>query len=343
MNDVKIGGVSAKAGERVYATLPVTTMAGGLSLEIPLHIVNGAKPGPKILLLSSSHGDEIASIELIRLILAELNPTKLAGTVVAIPAMNPVAVEWQSRNTPIDMCNMNRSFPGNPKGWLTEQMAAAISPLCHEVDYMIDWHSGMYNVGINYVLVQADDSPLGRKVRELSFVYGLKYLYDGPPAGPAAAYCGTVTEYMVSLGKPAIVPEVGGGIPLDPSVMSNGVRGAFNVMKHLGMYPGTVELPPEQYLIHQRPLLRPSRGGIFYPNLGPEYLNQVVPKGTLLASVRNPLTLAVEEEMFAPCEQNVFLCLRAMMSLVHPGSYAYIIGELAGAEKVTNKYGVTEA
>ncbi len=337
MAEVTIRGVKVGTCERKYATLPVTTMSSGAPLKLPLHILNGANPGPRLLLLSTSHGDEIPSIEIIRQVLDTVDLQKLFGTIVAIPCMNPIGLEWLTRNTPVDMYNMNRTFPGNSHGWVTEQMAAAISPICDEVDYMIDWHSGMYNVAINYVLLKRVPGELGEKVKELSFIYGLEYVYDGPMAGPKAAYAGTITDYMTSLGKVAIIPEVGGCVPLPDSVIENGVRGAFNVIRHIGMYPGEVVRPKEQWLLHDRPLLRPKHGGLFCPVQGHEMLNKVVPKGTVLARIRNPLTLEIIEEITAPCEQSLLLMQRSLLSKVHPGDYAYIIAELATAEKIVNK------
>ncbi len=66
-------------------------------------------------------------------------------------------------------------------------------------------------------------------------------------------------------------------------------------------------------------------------------LNKVVPKGTVLARIRNPLTLEIIEEITAPCEQSLLLMQRSLLSKVHPGDYAYIIAELATAEKIVNK------
>ena len=66
-------------------------------------------------------------------------------------------------------------------------------------------------------------------------------------------------------------------------------------------------------------------------------LKKVVPKGTLMATIRNPLTLEVIEQMFAPCEETVFLMLRGMMGAVNPGGYAYILGERKTAKVFENE------
>lgn len=335
---INVRGITAQSGERVRGLLPVTTLANGLELSIPVHIVNGKKPGPKLMLTALSHGDATTGFDVIRRVLNSVDVDQLSGAIVAIPCQNPVAFEWDSRNTPTDSYNMNRSYPGNTKGWFTEQLTAAISPVCEDIDALIDWHGGGYNCCINYVLLKNTPDPdFNEKVLQMGLAYGLENLYDGKPAGPAANYTGSLTEYATSLGKPTIVAEVGsGGVQPPFDMVGLSVRGVYNVMKHMGMYPGEIELPPKQWLAKTRPLLRPKNGGMFYPMCGPEYLNKVVPEGTLLAQVVNPLTLEVIEEMYAPCKETVFFNMRAGYGKVHPGDYAYILADRSDARVFEN-------
>ena len=50
MSEVTVYGVKAGSGEHVYHPIPVTRMANGTMMCVPLHIVNGMRPGPKIML-----------------------------------------------------------------------------------------------------------------------------------------------------------------------------------------------------------------------------------------------------------------------------------------------------
>ena len=335
-NVVKIAGTTLQAGERKRIELPVTTMANGLDLSISVHILNGAKPGPKMLLTALSHGDATTGFECIRQVLESVDLSALSGTIIAVPFQNPIGFEWDSRNTPIDDNNMNRCYPGRATGWFTEQLCGAISPLCKEADFLIDWHGGGYGMAINYVLLSRESGALGEEIHAMGRAYGLKLMYDGTPAGPAAAYAGTLTDYMIAQGKPAIVAEVGTGMNLDKDIIRTSVRGVFNVMKNKGMLEGKPEVEHDQYLVKDRPLLRPQRGGMFYPLAGPEKLNETVPKGTPIAEIRNPRTLEVIETIYAPCTETVFLMLRGFMTKVHPGDYAYILGDLSTAEHYVN-------
>ena len=66
MAEINICGVTAKAGEHAVGALPVTTLADGTFLDIPFHVLNGARSGPVLLLTAVSHGDAITGMEVIR-------------------------------------------------------------------------------------------------------------------------------------------------------------------------------------------------------------------------------------------------------------------------------------
>lgn len=336
MAETLILGKKISAGQRAYLPLPVTTMASGYRLEVPVHILNGMKEGPKLLLNAVSHGDAYTGMQVIKRVLESIDVGKLCGTILAIPCANPIAFEWDSRNTPVDMNNLNRNFPGSAKGWFTDQLADVVCSVCREADMLIDWHGGSYGCAINYILMKQTGEALGAKVLDYALAYGLEMYYSGPPAGPAAKYTGTLSDYMLELGKPAIVAEIGAGMDLAFDQIACSAQGVRNVMCKMGMYPGDPIVPKTQYLIKERPLLRPKNGGLFVPAVGSEYLNRTVPKGTLLAQVLSPLTLEVIEEIYAPCDQTVFLSMRSYATKVHPGDYAYILGDLASAEQIHN-------
>lgn len=343
MADVVINGYAAKAGEHAFYPMPVSRLANGLELTLPLHILKGKQDGPTLMLTAVSHGDATTGFEAIRKIMETVDLDKLCGTIIAIPMQNPLAFEWDWRNTPLDCYNMNRTFPGTQTGWVTEQMSAVISPFCEYADALIDWHGGGYGDAIHYVLSKlgpSDDATpeLTEKINHMAKVFGMEYMYGGKPAGPDAAYAGTLSDYMIIRGKPSIVAEIGTGESvLHDRFIESSVRGTFNVMKDMGMYPGEPILPKTQWIVKTRSVTRPKNGGMFYPMVGTEYVNKTVPKGTLMAVIRDPLTTEVIEEMRAPFEETVFLDMRVMMTKVHPGDYAYIIANVTDAERIDNE------
>lgn len=112
--------------------------------RIKAHIFEGKNKESKNLLLTAGiHGDEITSI----LVLQDLLPfleriegERLHGKVTVVPICNPEAFRYKNRGSPADSQDLNRVFPGDSDGGLTERIAASIWKLAQESDYILDLH-----------------------------------------------------------------------------------------------------------------------------------------------------------------------------------------------------------
>ena len=108
----------------------ITTIA---SVEMPLDEnlqikknrltpLEGKDGGKRISIVTGIHGDELEGqyvcFELIRRI--EENRELLSGTVDVYPAMNPLGIDSITRGIPAFDLDMNRLFPGNKEGSMTE-------------------------------------------------------------------------------------------------------------------------------------------------------------------------------------------------------------------------------
>src|SRR5258708_39569273 len=111
------GGDYPRGGDALsYERIPVTTLASGFELFIPLHRLEGRSPGPTLGLSALVHGDEPLTNEVVRQVLSSIDPADLRGTLLAVPVVNPLAFESLTRHTPVDMLDLNRNFPGSPAG-----------------------------------------------------------------------------------------------------------------------------------------------------------------------------------------------------------------------------------
>ena len=77
-----MGGVTVAAGTRRAIELPVASLPTDTSLSMPVAVVNGLRPGPKVWLNAVIHGDELNGVEIIRQVLQLLKPRDLHGTVL---------------------------------------------------------------------------------------------------------------------------------------------------------------------------------------------------------------------------------------------------------------------
>ena len=57
----KWGDQAIGKGEKIFTQIPICTMASGYQLKLPIHIINGQRPGLSVLIACTSHGDEFWS------------------------------------------------------------------------------------------------------------------------------------------------------------------------------------------------------------------------------------------------------------------------------------------
>ena len=300
--------------------ISIATLSNGHALELVVHRRRGDGDGPRLGLIAGIHGDEPIGIEIIRRLLEELEAETFDGEIVALPVANAYAFAALTRSTPIDSANLNRVFPGNRDGTLSEQIAYLISsdfiPGC---DYLIDLHSGGNFATVDYLYV-GDDGALAK-------AFGCELLYRG------AAPQGSLAAHAAASGTKTLIVELGGGQQRSEHFVRKGVRGIRNVMKHLGMLAGEPERPAEQLIVTELADLKPHHGGLMLSNCSSEQLGERVARGAELARIVSPYTLEVLESIPAPFEPSLLVLVRDAVTKVDPGDYGFIVAN--GATAVT--------
>jgi len=265
-----------------------------------------------------------------RRLVGMLDPNQMRGRVLAVPVGNPHAFQHLTRNTPdeSDEPDLNRVFPGHPRGTLSQRLACVLSDIVSQVDCVIDFHCGPLELATNHVLVPDFEGEYGRRVMHLSQVYGLEILHLG------SAYGGSLSSHAATLGVPAIVAEVGGGPTLEDGFVDVARRGVFNIMKDLGMIAAKPVVPAEQTLVKEMSMLRIGHGGLFYPAVRLSQLGQIVPLGTPLGRVISTCSLKELETLRAPYERTLLILVRDALSRVQPGDFAYFLGNMGSSETI---------
>ena len=133
--------------------------------RLPIGVIaNGT--GPTVIIEGGNHGDEyegpITICELIR----DLDPAEVQGRLILMPANNAPAVIAGQRTSPVDGLNLNRTFPGDPRGTITQQISAfLVQEIFPRGDAFLDLHSGGSSLDIvpSAVIEPTDDPELRRR------------------------------------------------------------------------------------------------------------------------------------------------------------------------------------
>ena len=154
-------------------TRPLVGLPSGQSVSVAVHrYVGGA--GPTVYLQATQHGIELNGPATLRRLHEVLAPGRLAGTVVVVPVVNPLAFDHRSYITPAaydaQHPNLNRVWPGADDGSLQERMAAALWPLVATADVVVDLHTGTADM-----LEHVRHFRAAPEARELASVFGTAY------------------------------------------------------------------------------------------------------------------------------------------------------------------------
>jgi predicted deacylase len=272
----ELGGISVPPGQRSDLRVKISELYTAVPVMIPLTIVNGAKPGPRLFVTAAIHGDETNGIEMVRRIRADVDPQALRGVLLLVAIANPIAFMNLNRDLP-DGRDLNRFFPGRESGSMASQIAASLfDKVIRRADVGIDLHTAAYG-RTNLPHVRADlRFP---QVRRLASAFGGEVVFNMPGEKGMLRFAAT------KLGIPTIVYEAGEPMKFQQRLIARGVTGIKNVMSDLGMYDFSRESPPFQVIIDDHKWIRASRGGILMMQIKP---GDLVEKGDVIAVTTKP-------------------------------------------------------
>src|SRR5580692_10467761 len=152
--------------------------------EVPVIEVTGSADGPRLTVIAGVHGCEYTSMAGVRKWAASLSSRDLHGSVLAVPVLNLAAFEARSPFViPEDDKNLNRYFPGDPAGTITERLAADVfTKLIVGSDAVIDAHCGDLPEALEPFAIY-DTGPVEEQALGMALAYGLPYVIRQEP-GP---------------------------------------------------------------------------------------------------------------------------------------------------------------
>lgn len=343
---VKVGPIEAKRGTKAFGFLPVAIGADGGNLGIGVHVLAGAKPGPKLVVMMTSHGNEYMNIGGLMRLHDELDLDQLTGDVIMIPVQNPIAFEMGSRGTWMDGLwgdngNLNRVWPGRANGWLSERIARIITDeVLPGATVVMDLHGPTREFQLSYGYL-GKGKP-GDLDYEIGRVFGHELLVWNDTAALEEKRQTTSTAMASAriVGIAAHGAEVGEFYGYGPSRTSDlealhrlpteiGYTGITNVMKYLKMIEGEIKLPPRQVAVTPELNLRPKHGGLLVSNMTIADLGTIVPKGTVLGTLVSPYSFEVLDEIEAPFDENLLIAANygEPFTKVLPGEFVYIVAD----------------
>lgn len=301
----EFGGTTIQPGTRATVELPMARLYTHNEMTLPVQIVHGRRSGPVLFVNAAVHGDEINGVEIIRRLLASRTLHHLRGTLLAIPVTNPFGFIQRSRYLP-DRRDLNRSFPGTPKGSLAGRLAHLFMvEIASRSDFGIDLHTGS-NFRTNMPQIRAClDDPQ---------TISLATAFGAPIVVPSELRDGSLREAIAALGKPVLVYEGGEALYFSETAIRAGLQGVIRVMRHVGMLPATRQKKNREPIItEQTRWIRAGMSGLFSRQVKP---GDFVRQGHLLGTLSDPLG-DDREDVIAPSTGVIIGLMN--IPLVHEG------------------------
>jgi len=236
-----VGTASAAPGKKANGYLEVPAGVDAAT-KLPVVVINGAKPGPVLALVSGAHGTEYASIVALEKLINLLDPAEISGAVIVLPLVNVPSFEQKVPHVnPIDNKSMNRFYPGKADGSQTERVSLLITKeVVDRSDYLIDYHGGDLDESLRPYAYWA---PTGKEAqdrvsKEMVLAFGLDHIIiwrDRPTDLNATRY---LDNTATARGKPSIVVEAGDAGRVESDDVSLLVNGTLSTMRSLKMLAG---------------------------------------------------------------------------------------------------------
>lgn len=311
-DDLVINGHVVKPGSNFVIDLPLPALYTNVPMTMPVHVIHSKKPGPVLFVSAAIHGDELNGIEIIRRLLKQPALKRMSGTLIAVPMVNVYGVIHHSRCLP-DRRDLNRSFPGSPKGSLAAKLAYLfMQEIVAHCTHGIDIHTGALHRS-NLPQIRANISH--EATLEMAKAFNVPVLIN------ATLRDGSLRESAAEQGIPILLYEAGEALRFDEACIRAGLQGILSVMRHLNMIRSR-KTPlnsglQELYIASSSSWIRAPYSGIFRTA---KRLGGHVRKNEILGIISDPISNE-EFEVLSPFTGLVIG--RSELPLVYEGEAVY--------------------
>jgi predicted deacylase len=282
-------------GESKSGYLPVPEK-NGVETRIPVTVINGSTSGKVLALVAGVHGYEYPPILSLYRLKEKIDATSLSGTLILVHIANLPA--FQKRiiyYNPHDWKNLNRVFPGDPHGSVSQRVAYVLKKeVVDRCDFLIDMHCGDGNEALipyTYWMISGDKN-LDDLSKKMALAFGIKYIIIDQSRTKDLSDSKYLGNTAVLFNKPAITTESGYLGKTDEESIVRNTRGVLSVMRLLKMITGEPEMVSDPIWIDKYEVVYSDADGLFYPQTEMGYFAQ---KGEIIGYLTDYLGNMIRE------------------------------------------------
>ena len=312
-------GAQVQPGQLVRTTWGAGEALHGAQIPTPVLVAHGLNPGPTMCVTAAVHGDELNGIEAVRRFMYSIKPDKLRGTVIGVPIVNLQGFSRHSRYLS-DRRDLNRFFPGNPKGSSAARMAHSFfNNIVNRCDGLVDLHTGSFH-RTNLPQLRADLK--NTDVVDLTHGFGSTVILHSTGSD------GTLRRAAVDAGIPAVTMEAGEPLRLEEDAVEHTVKALFTLLDTLKMYNKRSFWGNPEPAYYSSAWIRADQGGLL---LSQVKLGRKVKVGDILGTVTDPIS---NEEVTITAPYPGRVIGMALNQYVMPGYATYHLANTAELDEL---------
>ncbi|GAB1856874.1 M14 family metallopeptidase [Flavobacteriaceae bacterium MHTCC 0001] len=264
-----------KPGTKHHFKIPISDDKD--STFIPITVFHGIKKGPTLGITAGVHGYEYPPILAGQQLIKSINPKTLKGTVILVQISNLSSFSSRSPfKSALDGKNLNRIFPGDVNGSVTEKIAAFITNnVIVKSNFFLDMHAGDAPEDLMSYSAYYSNSSMPKASQKgmqmaqaLLFDHIVVFNTDGKDyikKDKPSLYC---SAEAFKRGIPSVDIECGRlGLPEKDAVLKI-ETGVLNMLNYLDMVSTGPEIKKNNtyQFISDRTYQESNHNGIFYPS-----------------------------------------------------------------------------
>ena len=290
--------LTVEKGHKVqgYLDLPFTDED-----KLPCTLIYGEKEGPTVLVDGGIHNAEYVGIECVTGLGRMLEPEDIRGILILIHLVNVNG--FKSRTVSVsaaDGKNLNRVFPGDPRGTYTDKLAYFMEKeLFSKIDYYIDVHNGDWFEDLSpfiYCVGNGADEVTKKSVEMAKAADVPYYVISKSKQGGAYNYAGI-------LGIPSVLLERGCFGLWSPEEVMASQKDVRNILRAIGAFDSERFLYDRQnrvprHMTHAH-YIDSKHSGCWFPQ---KRAGQVAEAGELIGVMKDYFGNTIEEiRIDEPC------------------------------------------
>ena len=291
----------------------------GDTLNTPIHIIHGDTPGRTLCLTAGIHGDELNGVEIVLSLMDSIGSRDLSGTIIGVPVVNLLGFTRGTRYLP-DRRDLNRYFPGNPKGSSAARIAYSFfEEIIRHCDLLVDLHTGsLHRTNLPQLRADLDDPT----VLEFTRHFGATAVLH------SRNIRGNLRSAALRAGIPAVTFELGEPGSMQQEHIEYGIKAIETLLDKLDMRKRRLFWTEPQPVYYGSRWIRVNNGGLLRSAVK---VGAKVKQGALLGTIVNPLTSDVTS-ILSPYNGRVLGM--ALNQFMLPGYAAFHIGIIADEKEL---------